>query len=62
MQDEKPRSVQSIAPIPCTFLQVEIHLLHSTHLLKSLTILGDLSSISCLFLSPLYLISVTPNS
>ncbi len=62
MQDENPLSVQSIAPIPWTFLHVDIHLLHNIHLLKSLTILGDLSSISCLFLSPLYLISVTPNS
>jgi len=52
MQEENPLSVQSIAPIPCIFLQVDIHLLHSTHLLKSLTMLGDLSSILCLLLSP----------
>ena len=36
MHDSNPLSIQSIAPISCTFLHVAIHLLHSMHLLKSM--------------------------
>ena len=53
--------MQSIAPMFCTFLQVATHLLHKMHLLKSLTIDGDLSSILCSVLSPLNSISKTLN-
>lgn len=52
IQDSNPLLIQSIAPIPCTFLHVAIHLLHKIHLLKSLTIDGDKSSILCSVLSP----------
>lgn len=52
MQDSKPRLMQSIAPISWTFLQAATHLLHKIHLLKSLTIDGDKSSILCSVLSP----------
>ena len=61
MQESNPLSIQSIAPIFCTFLQVATHLLHKIHLLKSLTIDGDLSSILCSVLSPLNSISNTLN-
>ena len=52
IQDSNPLLIQSIAPIFCTFLQVATHLLHKIHLLKSLTIDGDLSSIVCCPVSP----------
>ena len=61
MQDSKPLFIQSIAPIFCTFLHTETHLLHKMHLLKSLTIDGDKSSILCLFFSPSYSTPVTLN-
>lgn len=50
-----------MAPIFCTFLHVATHLLQRIHLLKSLTIAGDLSSILCSALSPLNSISKTLN-
>ena len=44
--------MQSIAPTPWTFLHAATHLLHNIHLLKSLTIDGDKSSILCFDISP----------
>ena len=61
MQELKPLFIQSIAPISWTFLQTDTHLLHKIHLLKSLTIDGDKSSIWCLLVSPSYSIPVTLN-
>ena len=52
IQDSKPLFMQSIAPIPWTFLQADMHLLQSIHFSKSLTIEGDKSSILCLVFSP----------
>ena len=52
IQESKPLLIQSMAPISCTFLQAATHLLHKIHLLKSLTIDGDKSSILCSALSP----------
>ena len=53
MHESKPLSIQSIAPMFCTFLHVATHLLHKIHLLKSRTIDGDLSSTICCDISPL---------
>ena len=49
-----PLSVTPIAPIFCTLLHIETHLLHNMHLLGSRTIDGDLSSISYMFFVPSY--------
>ena len=56
--DSKPLFVDSIAPISCTLLQVDTHLLHKIHLFISLIIDGDLSSSGAVTLAPLYFISL----
>ena len=57
----KPLPATANAPMFCTFLHIATHLLHKTHLLASLTIDGDNSSILFSTFCPSNSISVIPN-